>query len=86
MSARLSVLFPLPCNGIGPSHICRSVSRHMQGESLKVRLYTPRVNRSEWGRDIRQALPRSLRYLPWSMVRNEGEKRTERLFLREVEG
>ncbi len=86
MSARVHVLFPLPCNGIGPSHICRSVCRHMQGESVKVRLYTPRANRSEWGRDIRQGLPRRLRYLPWSMVSREGEKRTERLFLNEVEG
>lgn len=86
MSASVHVLFPLPCNGIGPSHICRSVARHMSGEGLKVRLYTPRVNRSEWGRDIRQGLPPGLRYLPWSMVSRMGEERTERLFLREIDG
>ncbi|MGE3109790.1 MAG: hypothetical protein AB7O77_15740 [Phycisphaerales bacterium] len=88
MSVRVNVLFPLPCNGIGPSHICRSVVRHMNGQpdGLKVRLYTPRVSRREWGRDIRQGLPRSLRYLPWSVVRSEGERRTEELFLRETQG
>jgi len=84
MSKRLHVLFPLPCNGIGPSHICQAVCSNMHAASLDVRLYTPRATWSQRDRNVRQALPRYLRYLPWSMSRGQGGKDTERLFLNEL--
>lgn len=83
MKQLLRVLLPLPCNGVGPSHICHALCEQMRDPLLEVRLYTPRATRGQGRPWITEALPIPFRYLPWSMIRDRGSSAVEKCFSRD---
>lgn len=80
-TASMSILIPLPLNGMGVGYTCSSLAEGMADDRLGVAVVTPRNSRALPSVEVIETLPRWARYVPYGWVRAHASRKIEREFL-----
>jgi glycosyltransferase involved in cell wall biosynthesis len=81
MKQMIRMMFPAPCTDRGIAHIALAFAEHLRDDDVETELIVPRCVKSARAPYVRSTLPRSVRSLPFSWMRNGSQRIVERALL-----